>query len=609
MGAEFIAESGVLRGLILSLEKGDEWVLGRDPDQCTIVIEDPKASRRALKIRKTSEGYFAENLSETNPVLVNNDPIAEPVLLHTNDKITIGGSLFHFFPEGSPADFIIEPEHFTHGDERTIGEGILSESTREEEIPAETIFEEPEISEMSIDLRPSSRFILKVIAGPNAGAEFPLDLEREYLIGTDTETCDIVFNDLSVSREHGRLFVETDGKLRIEDLKSRNGVVVDKERILYKKTFEPNTVVGLGTSAFIVIDQEAPTETIATHIFEIPSEPEKEKGEEWEEVVSVKEKVTAPAEVRKTPKASAGTLLLALIIFGLAIFLGIALVSLFQTTAIETSKKDYDSEIKAIVDTYPSVRHTFNKSTGNLFLMGHTLTGVERSELLHKLHELPFITGIEDNIVDDDAVWQEMNILLSKHPDFKGVSMHSPQAGLFVLSGYLHTQKQAADLMDYINLNFNYLSRLKNCVFIDEGILDEVSSVLLQRGMDGVTGTFKDGVLTLMGYIASTKLDEFSRLIGKFQLICGIRDVRNYVVAVQPDQGVIDLHKRFQGRYRVTGYSKHCDVNINVVVNGRIVTRGDCLDGMIVTSIQSDAIFLEKDGLKYKIEYNKCGMP
>ena len=32
MAAKFIAEEGALKGLTLNLDKGTEWVIGRDPD-------------------------------------------------------------------------------------------------------------------------------------------------------------------------------------------------------------------------------------------------------------------------------------------------------------------------------------------------------------------------------------------------------------------------------------------------------------------------------------------------------------------------------------------------------------------------------------------------
>ena len=37
--------------------------------------------------------------------------------------------------------------------------------------------------------------------------------------------------------------------------------------------------------------------------------------------------------------------------------------------------------------------------------------------------------------------------------------------------------------------------------------------------------------------------------------------------------------------------------------NGKIFTLGDTIDGMKTTSIEPDTILLEKDGLKYKINY------
>ena len=91
----------------------------------------------------------------------------------------------------------------------------------------------------------------------------------------------------------------------------------------------------------------------------------------------------------------------------------------------------------------------------------------------------------------------------------------------------------------------------------------------------------------------------------ELQDIAGIRVVKNFVVLLPAEEGVIDLNMRYPGRYRVTGFSKCGDISINVVVNGRILTRGDILDGMTVTSIQPHCIFLEREGLKYKIEYNK----
>ena len=629
MFAEFIAEDGVLKGLILSLERGEEWIIGRDPDLSTIVIEDPKAARQHMRVRKIAAGYLIENLSDSTPVLVNGVAISEPTLLREGDLITLGGSLFRFYPKGAPGTYTFQIEDSEDEEEsakeeeekeeeleespppeeqpeKLPEEEFVEESLEQEESPEEEFFDESGLPELQIDLTQTTRFIIKVIAGPNTGAEFALDYDKSYLIGTDTATCDIVFNDLSVSREHARLSVSREGNVGIQDLGSRNGVVVDKDRISGSKILTANAVVALGTSAFLLIDREAPSETIAAPIFEVPSEEEEEVVPE-EELAGKEELV----KVRALPKRvlPGGTLVLALIIGGLAVLFGIGLVSLFQTKEIEFVSKDYLPEIEGVIKKYPAVQFNFNPSNGKLFLLGHVKTGVEHNELLYQLRSLGFIQGIEDNIVNDEAVWQEMNILLSQHPDFKGVSMHAPKPGEFVISGYLQTEKQASDLVDYLNINFNYLSHLQNKVIVEQSAVYEVNSRLFQQGYGAVTPTLTNGDLQLTGYVNSHQVYAFEKMVEELKKIPGIRNVRNYVVAVTPEQGVIDLNKKYLDRplrYKVTGSSRHGDVNINVVINGRILTRGDCIDGYTITGIQPHIIFLEKDGLKYKIEYNRC---
>ncbi len=646
MGAEFIVEKGALKGLIFALEKGEEWIMGRDPAQCDIVIEDAKVARKQLICRKIPEGYLIENLSQADPVLVNDRPITQPTLLKNEDRVTVGETVFRFYlervvegygfgvephtpreetPPPSEEEEIVPREEIPlpPEEEEVAPQEEMPLSPEEEEVAPqeemppppeeevapeeegrETIFEEIEMAELpevTIDLTPAIRFLIKVIAGPNTGAEFALELDRDYLIGTDTVRCDVVFNDLSVSREHARIVVSREGSITIEDLKSRNGVIVDGERIADKKTLSANAVIGLGTSAFFLIDREAPAETIVAPVFEVPSEEEKEEVREEEVVVAKAPEEKKPAK----PFISTGALILALIVGGFAVLLGIGMVSLFQEKAIEKPKIDYLAEIQAAIKNFPSVNFTYNEASKKLFLIGHVRTGIERSELLYKLQGLTFIKAVEDNIVNDEAVWQEMNILISKNPNFKGVSLHSPEPGIFVLNGYLENEKQAADLTDYMNVHFNYLSLLNNLVVVEQRVVEEVTSRLLQHFYGAITVGFSNGELQLTGYISSTQTDEYEKLVSDFSQIHGVRSVKNFVVSVSPEKGVIDLNRRYPGRYLVTGYSRHGDMNVNVVINGKILTRGDRLDDMTITSIQPNTIFLEKNLLKYKIEYNK----
>lgn len=588
MGAQFIAEGGPLKGLVLALDEGDEWIMGRDIDQCNLLIEDLTASRRHLLCRKTEEGYFIENLSETHPVLVNGKTLENAYLLQEGDLIKVGSSFFRFYQQSIEDQEFLEP--FSASDQEKY----------------DTIYEEETETPIHLDLSLSSRFLVKVIAGPNVGAEFALEPGATYTLGTDSTTCDIIFHDLSVSREHGRITISPEGEVTIEDLDSRNGIIVDRERIISPKRLLPNTVVTVGTTSFLLLDREAEAVTIAAPLFQPPPQEEEEAepvfAEKREETENEKVMVTPTPQVTKAP-LNRGTLILSLSLAGLAILFGLGILSLFRVSEVTTPPIDYMADIHDALQPFPGVKYTYNPATNKLFLVGHVLSGVKKSELLYNIKGLTFLKGIEDNVVDDEAVWQEMNLLLVKHADFKGVSMHAPKPGLFVLTGYLQTEKQSADLMDYMNVHFNYLSLLENRVVVDEDVMKEVMSSLIQQGFGAVNVTFANGELLLTGYVSSTQMDKLKELIGQFEQIHGIRFIKNFVVAVSPEQGVIDLNKRYPDRYQVTGYSKHGNVNLNVVINGRILTRGDQIEGMIITSIQPKTIFLEKDGLKYKLNY------
>jgi hypothetical protein len=41
-----------------------------------------------------------------------------------------------------------------------------------------------------------------------------------------------------------------------------------------------------------------------------------------------------------------------------------------------------------------------------------------------------------------------------------------------------------------------------------------------------------------------------------------------------------------------------------IVINGKILSIGDAIDGMTITGIMPNMVLLEKDGLKFRINYN-----
>ncbi len=605
--AGLIAVQGNLKGLILKFEGKDNWIIGRDPDECDFVLEDPKISRRHLAARMEGTNILIENLSITNPAKLNDRELVDSELLQEGDRLSVGSNTFRYFT-GEPPEIKHEP--FQAGEKRTSEEDSYTHDTIFELEEGEEGFKSAEI------VMPTARFIFKVVAGPNTGAEIALEEGKSYLIGTDTTSCDIIFHDLSVSREHARLTLQSGGRMRVEDLSSRNGIVIEKKKVEREGTLLPNQLVALGTSVFLVIDREAPLETLITPSLEPAAYPEERiaaprAAYEEEAHPSVEEPAPLPTVVEEEPKeapksARRGQMaVFTLFMVGLLVLFGLLALSLFRGTEEKVVPVNREAEIASALTLFPGVRYSYNERENKILVIGHVTTGIEKSELFYTLQSLPFVRSIEDHVVNDESVWQEMNILISKNPHFQGVSMSSPTPGTFVLSGYLKSPDQLAELTDFMNANFNYLSDLQYRVFVEEEVMDNVHSKLLGAGFGAVNADFAVGQLILTGYIPATQHTQFESVVSSVEKIPGVRQVRSYVVALSPEQAVIDLNERFPGRYQVSGLSKRGDVNVNVVINGKLLMRGDTLDGMSVTSIQDSAVYFEKEGLKYKLQFNK----
>ncbi|MFY7842764.1 MAG: type III secretion system inner membrane ring subunit SctD [Rhabdochlamydiaceae bacterium] len=565
-----IGEEGPLSGHMFSFKKGDHWILGRDPDEASILMEDPMVSRKHAICRLTKDGFTLENLSAVNPITQNGKVVEDVVLLKEGDIVRIGSTFFRFTmnPILEPAD---EPE------------------------PLDSLNEILDLNSARLGEEGTHKWMLKVISGPNSGAEFFMGATSEYKIGKDPTVCEIVFQDLSVSRQHAVIKIDENNAVSIQDLSSKNGVTVNGRPITDTFLLSSQDLVGVGTTSFLILDLWEQNETIISPHHGSADEAEsndqdlnglatkKASHKDWKDIIIP----------NKHLGIAFGGLLMLLIVCGM-------FMALFKTTPIQTPPKNEHQHIQESLSHYPGVQFSFNTQNGQLLIIGHVLTALDKQELMYILKQSPHVRKIEDNVVVDEYVWQNINALLNTNSQWQGISVHSFQPGKFILRGYLATNEQASNLSDYLNLNFPYIDRLDNQVVVEADLNATINNMLIEKGFNGVMFQINNGNLLLQGGLDQTQAPAFQMSTEEMSQIRGIKSIKNYVLFTSKESMGIDL----SSNYQVSGYSQKDGKRNSVVINGKILSMGDCLEGMQVIDIQDNVIFLEKDGLKFKINYN-----
>lgn len=476
-------------------------------------------------------------------------------------------------------------------------------------------------------LETESRWLLKVISGPNSGAEFALHGGSSYIIGTDPAQCDIIFHDMSISRKHAKITIDSKENATIEDVDSKNGIFIDGQKIT-SYTIKSSIMITLGTTTFVLNDRTQEQKTIIA--LKAPlQEPSNELSQKNVQVATA---LTTP--VQETPEKQMETIREAsipslhtevekikeesknkgwfkkishtLFIFGIVslvlLGIGVGATFLFRTEKVEEPAISNPQEIIAqTLKNFPAVRFSYNPSTKHLLLVGHVLTAEDQTRMLDMIQQLPFVDELNSSgVVIDEFVWREINQIIAKNSDWRGITITAPNPGQFVLSGFLKTRAQNEKLLEYLTQNFSYMNLLEQKVVIEEDLLNQITQDLAKAGCQGVKASISNGELILTGAVPSTKNEEFEQLLTKFRALAGIRAVQSQVTQSGEAQSIVDI----SGKYHITGYSRQKG-NVSVVVDGRIVGRGDILDGMLIVDITSTTIFLEHNGVTYKINYIK----
>ena len=105
------------------------------------------------------------------------------------------------------------------------------------------------------------RLALRFISGKYQGGEFPLEDEREIIVGRSSDL-DMVLVEEMVSRRHARVQL-TGGSVRIDDLGSTNGTFVNGERVSHAELQEGDRVlIGSNILKVVAIDGSGPAEML-----------------------------------------------------------------------------------------------------------------------------------------------------------------------------------------------------------------------------------------------------------------------------------------------------------------------------------------------------------
>jgi type III secretion system YscD/HrpQ family protein len=620
MTAHLIAEDGSLQGLILPLTGGDEWIIGRSSDVADLVVDDSTVSRKHAKLNQTAEGIFLTNLSKVNPTLINNEESKDPTLLKEGDHVQIGETTFLFSEEKIPnlsedqtlqqnTDSTSEKTDYNHVFEnldhlsedlspQSKNEDITKQISRDhnEEPPSyDTVFEDAsEENQVPFNLPPTTPFLLKVVSGPNAGAEIGIEKGRAYILGKDPQVCDILFQDLSVSRSHAQLRVDDQGTIEIEDLGSKNGTSVNGSPITQKQTLSSQDLIALGTTIFLILDREAPQETIYAPL--LPSNETIATTDQNKQEIPL-EKNWKEYPIPYKHLILAGSIALVFLITFFSFF------SLFKSKTIEVVQKEPISEIRDALSAkkFSNLEFSFNPATGKLFLTGHVITAVDYQEMRYQLSLVPFIMSIEDTVIIDDGVCKMMNDVLSANPLWQSISLRCIEPGKFLLTGYLQTTGEMNSLSEYVMANFPYQNLLENRVAVEELLSIQISSLLMQQGFSSVSYQLNNGEIILSGVYNELKEEEYKELIKELKEIQSINSVKNFASPTSPHMAAINLTSQFN----VSGISFYEGHGFNTILNGKIYSLGDLVDGMKIINIEENTILLEKDGVKYRIDYTR----
>ena len=213
---------------------GNKITLGREQDN-DIQVPLSTVSRNHANIVLEGEDWYIEDLRSTHGTHHNGKPLGQggKKLLRNGDTIEIVHFKITF---------------------RNTGEGTLSEDYSQErtEALAQKMVQEVLASIGSDGETP----FLRVMNGPDEGARFPLTTDQtEVVVGRGADA-DFQINDANISRRHATIRRDWND-ITIEDLGSKNGVIINDKKINKNASLRDADEILLGAVRLTFIDPTA----------------------------------------------------------------------------------------------------------------------------------------------------------------------------------------------------------------------------------------------------------------------------------------------------------------------------------------------------------------
>lgn len=206
----------------------DAITLGRD-QACEVVLAQAAVSRHHARITREGTLYFIEDLGSSFGTQLNDEhvPKLEKRLLRNNDVIGV-----------AQFDVIFERVADVASDDTEQKTSHLARKAIQTQMKG-------------LGASPENAFF-RVMNGSAEGQRIEIADAQEYVFGRDSADADIVLKDDLVSRKHAKVRRDWSGT-HIEDLESRNGIRINKKRVL-KATLKDKDELTIGSVRLLYID-------------------------------------------------------------------------------------------------------------------------------------------------------------------------------------------------------------------------------------------------------------------------------------------------------------------------------------------------------------------